>query len=154
MNVHLVDLVTYLAAPLHVQIITETGKVWNGPHHDIEGDWVGRGPGNWCKRIKIGSSIGKSNNDDKVWSQAKFRSDTNLMHTEEKVVYLLSTSDRLLPLLISCCTQKSRLPTCYPHQTGYYRCWSAAAHRRVGYPPVIHIRQVTAAVDQLLHTEE
>ena len=32
---------------------------------------------------------------------------------------------RLLPLLISCSTQKSRLPTCYPHRTDYCHCWSA-----------------------------
>ena len=56
----------------------------------------------------------------------------------------------LLPLLISCCSQKSRLPTCYLHRIDYCRCCSAAAQRRV----VIHIGHIIATVDQLLHTEE
>ena len=70
-----------------------------------------------------------------------------------------------------------RLATCYPHQTDYCRYWSTAAHRRVvahlsstwlrslpllfscctqknNCPPVIHMAQITAAIDQLLHKEE
>ena len=74
--------------------------------------------------------------------------------TKDTIVLNCLHIAKLLPLLISCCTQKSRLSTCYPHRTDYCRCWLAAAQKRVGYSPVIHIGQITAAVDQLLHTEE
>ena len=76
-----------------------------------------------------------------------------LLHTEVLVAYLLSASDILLPLLISCYTKKSRLHTCYPHHAYHCRCWSVITHIRVDCPPIIHIRYITAPVDQLLHTE-
>ena len=43
--------------------------------------------------------------------------------------HLLSRSHRLLTLLISCCTRKSKFPTCYPHRIYYCSCWSAAVHK-------------------------
>ena len=79
---------------------------------------------------------------------------SSVLPLNAKIIFLHNKIINLLPLLSRSCKDECRLPTCYPHWTYYCRCWSATAHTRAGWPPVIHIGHITAAVDQLLHKQK